>query len=236
MNDLSSWSVVVAGIVSVITTVVVRKVLQGEYSPLGHPVILGCVGLLAFIGLCKFCREQTGWLLVPYAALAISILLVLMFLPFLNKHGEGERAAVILLAMVKTVLIAIKTTLKAAMNTKTNSYQARGVTMRLVDSNKVGAMRIEITSSCTGPRGGHAKCARPSYNALYARVRLFDERGNGHKIYSRLKTKPFGTLCLKNGLPKCPTIGDLKAARVCLCPNCTCHVGCRVLQLREVFI
>jgi len=91
MNDLSSWSVVVAGIVSVITTVVVRKVLQGEYSPLGHPVILGCVGLLAFIGLCKFCREQTGWLLVPYAALAISILLVLMFLPFLNKHGEGEK-------------------------------------------------------------------------------------------------------------------------------------------------
>jgi len=97
MNELPAWGTVVAGIVSVITMVVSRKVLKDERSPLSHPVIPVCVGLMAFIGLCKLGKDSAGWLLLPYVALAVSIVLILMFLPFLNKYGgsdeQGRRAS-----------------------------------------------------------------------------------------------------------------------------------------------
>jgi len=90
MNGLPAWVVVVAGIVSVITMVVSRKVLKDAHSPLSQPLIPACVGLLAFVGMVKFVRDSAGWLLLPYVALAISIVLILLFLPFINRLREGQ--------------------------------------------------------------------------------------------------------------------------------------------------
>ena len=93
MNDVPSWIVLVAAIVSVLVTVVSRKVLKGD-KVLGHPVIAFCGGALTFIGFLEFAKDWSAPLLLPYVATGAAMIIALLFLPFkYSRRYEGKNGA-----------------------------------------------------------------------------------------------------------------------------------------------
>ena len=81
MNDLSSMSSIIAGIMAVMTTLVSWKVLR-DHSTLNNPIISVCVGALSYIGLLYLPAGLKDMVLLVYVALAIAILFLLLWMGF----------------------------------------------------------------------------------------------------------------------------------------------------------
>jgi len=81
MNNLSSMSSIIAGIMSVITTVVSWKVLK-DHSTLGNPLLSVCVGALSYIGLLYLPAGLKDMVLLVYVAMAVAILFLLLWMGF----------------------------------------------------------------------------------------------------------------------------------------------------------
>jgi len=81
MNALSSFGIIIAAIMAIITTVVSWRVLR-DHSTLNNPVIPVCVGLLSFIGLRHLPEGLAHTVLIGYIALPIAILFMLLFMAF----------------------------------------------------------------------------------------------------------------------------------------------------------
>jgi hypothetical protein len=91
MNEVPTLITVVAAIASVIVTIVSLKVLK-DVPMLSNPVIAIGIGGLSFIGLHEFCKDWAPIILLPYVVTAISIIAILLFLPFLKdkKLWDGN--------------------------------------------------------------------------------------------------------------------------------------------------
>lgn len=87
MSSLST-SLIVAGIIAAMTTAISLRVLK-TCPILNNPVISLCVGGLTFIGLIILPSGWIGGLLIPYAALGLTLLLLLLMGPFLK--GKEDR-------------------------------------------------------------------------------------------------------------------------------------------------
>jgi hypothetical protein len=81
MNNLSSISSIIAGIMAVMTSVVSWKVLK-DHSTLGNPLLSVCVGALSYIGLLYLPAGLKEMVLLVYVALAIAILFLLLWMGF----------------------------------------------------------------------------------------------------------------------------------------------------------
>jgi len=88
MNSLSTLTLSVAGIIAAMTMAVSLRVLK-ICPVLNNPVISLCVGGLTFIGLISLPCGWVGGLLIPYAALGLTLLLLLLIGPFLK--GKEDR-------------------------------------------------------------------------------------------------------------------------------------------------
>lgn len=71
-------ALIVAGLMSLLTWAVVHKALR-EHPTLGNPIIPPCVAGLSFLGLTIMGSGVIYTILLLYAALAIAILLMLLF-------------------------------------------------------------------------------------------------------------------------------------------------------------
>lgn len=71
-------ALIVAGLMSLLTWAVVHKALR-EDPTLGNPIIPICVGGLSFVGLTTMGSGLIYGIALLYAALAIAILLILLF-------------------------------------------------------------------------------------------------------------------------------------------------------------
>ena len=85
---------VVLMLVFAILTVVIFNTLKPafDFGKAGIFVMAVCVSALAVIGMCRFLKGVTSIILSPYAALGITILLVLMiwlFRKYFDKNSES---------------------------------------------------------------------------------------------------------------------------------------------------
>ena len=76
--NTSTPVLIIAGLLAALTWAVSRTVLK-ENDMLNNPLISPCVGGLAFIGLISMGDQWINAILLPYAALAIVLLLLLAF-------------------------------------------------------------------------------------------------------------------------------------------------------------
>ena len=77
-------ALIVAGLMSLLTWAVVHKALR-EHPTLGNPILPPCVAGLSFLGLTMMGSGLIYGILLLYAALAIAILLMLLF----NRVSAG---------------------------------------------------------------------------------------------------------------------------------------------------
>jgi hypothetical protein len=91
MNGVSSLVIIIAALLAVLTTAVSLGVLR-NHSTLGNPVISICIGLLSFLGILYLPGDWRKMILIGYAALSLSLLL-LMLLAGLTKviSWAGQR-------------------------------------------------------------------------------------------------------------------------------------------------
>lgn len=88
MSSLSIFPAIVTGIIAAMTTAVSFRVLK-TCPILNNPVTSLCVGGLTFLGLICWSSGLVGGLLIPYAALGLALVLLLLIGPFLK--GKEER-------------------------------------------------------------------------------------------------------------------------------------------------
>ena len=89
MSSLSIFSAIVAGIIAAITAAVSFRMLK-TCPILNNPVISLCIGGLTFLGLISWPSGVVGGLLIPYAALGLALVLLLL-LGFFRKCREERR-------------------------------------------------------------------------------------------------------------------------------------------------
>ena len=93
MNEYPPIIVIIAALLTVLTTVISLRVFKGN-PVLGNPVISICVGGITFIGLCSCASKELHAIIIPYVTLALCFPMVLFMLLF---SGFWEKHAVILL-------------------------------------------------------------------------------------------------------------------------------------------
>lgn len=90
MELASILTLIVAGIVALLTFIVSLRALKA-CSVLNNPIISLCVGGLTFIGLTSL---PSGWLyglLIPYVALGLTLVLLLLIRPFLKGKEDCRK-------------------------------------------------------------------------------------------------------------------------------------------------
>ena len=96
MSSLSILPLIVAGIIAVMTTAVSFRVLK-MCPILNNPIISLCVGGLTFMGLISLTGGWVGGLLIPYAALGLTLLLLLLLIgPFLKGKEDRRKKKIVL--------------------------------------------------------------------------------------------------------------------------------------------
>ena len=95
MSSISTLSLIVAGIIVAMTTAVSLHVLK-TCPILSNPVISLCVGVLTFMGLISLPDGWAGGLLIPYAALGLTLLLLLLIGPFLKGKEDRRKKEIVL--------------------------------------------------------------------------------------------------------------------------------------------
>ena len=92
---ISRFTVIVAAAACLITFFVVRRILRDQLK-LGPPGLLAAaVAALAFLGLCGSGEGLVGVLLIPYATLALTLLLLFLLLWLFRLAGlrpKGRRS------------------------------------------------------------------------------------------------------------------------------------------------
>lgn len=76
--NISTPVAIVAGLISLLTWAVTRKVLK-DHSTMDNPIIPVCVAGLSFLGLTTMGEGWATSILLLYAAMALAILLTLLF-------------------------------------------------------------------------------------------------------------------------------------------------------------
>lgn len=91
MNIPSPINVLVAGLAGVITAIVAWRALKAA-GKIDNPLLAACVGGLAGIGLASDRGERISALVIPYQALAITLILLFLLVPFLTgkRIGRGK--------------------------------------------------------------------------------------------------------------------------------------------------
>ena len=89
MSSLSIFPAIMAGIIAAMTTAVSFLVLK-TCPILNNPVLFLCVGGLTFLGLISWPSGLVGGLLIPYAALGLALVLLLLIGCF-RKCREERR-------------------------------------------------------------------------------------------------------------------------------------------------
>ena len=95
MSSLSILSLIVAGLIAAMTMAVSLRVLK-TCPILSNPVISLCVGVLTFMGLISLPDGWAGGLLLPYAALGLTLLLLLLIGPFLKGKEDRRKKEIVL--------------------------------------------------------------------------------------------------------------------------------------------
>jgi len=89
MSSLSILSLIAAGLIAAMTMAVSFRVLK-QNKTLDNPIVAICVGLLTFIGLITMPGQWMSAVLILYAALGISIFLILLFSLFFGKAKDSS--------------------------------------------------------------------------------------------------------------------------------------------------
>ncbi len=89
---LNNIETIVLAFIFVMLLVVVFKPIRSAFSLDTFPscVLSVCVSALCIIGMTRSLKGSFGIILLPYAALGITILLILLFL-FIAKHFKGTK-------------------------------------------------------------------------------------------------------------------------------------------------
>lgn len=94
MSSLSILPLIVAGIIAAMTIAVSFRVLK-MCPILNNPVISLCVGGLTFIGLISLPSGWVGGLLIPYATLGLTLVLLLLIGPFLKGKEDRRKKKIV---------------------------------------------------------------------------------------------------------------------------------------------
>jgi len=89
---LNNIETIVLVFIYVILLVVIFKPIKSAFNLDTFPscVLSVCVSALCIIGMSRSLKGSSGIILLPYAALGIAILLILLF-SFINKHFKGAK-------------------------------------------------------------------------------------------------------------------------------------------------
>ena len=94
MNEIPTWSIILAVLAAILTTMVSWKTLKG-HPILGNPVIPVCVGLIALVGLCtnKGAGKALPVIIIPYVTLALALPIALFLLLFTRRSFKPGQSS-----------------------------------------------------------------------------------------------------------------------------------------------
>ena len=88
MDHYSALSLLAAGAVALLTTFVTFKAAKGN-EILGNPIVSLCVGGLTFAGLLQLAGDWQSIVLLPYAAVGIAVLTILLLMALKSCSPRG---------------------------------------------------------------------------------------------------------------------------------------------------
>lgn len=95
MQSISMFTLIVAGLIGLLTFMVSLRVLKTR-PVLNSPIISLCVGGLTVMGLVSLPIRWVGGLLIPYAALGMTLLLLLLIGPSLKGREDRRKKGIVL--------------------------------------------------------------------------------------------------------------------------------------------